>query len=81
MFYINGYSNGEMALTAGTATLNMTLGFPGVYAITAQYNGDSENLGSTSAGINQAVTGSTIIEVSGQTSVISHSVNVTATIP
>jgi hypothetical protein len=79
-FYANGGWIGQSSLTAGTATLNTTLPFSGIYSITAQYAGDSNNLTSTSAGVSESVTGSTAMQVNGQTSTLFHTVNVTVTI-
>ena len=79
-FYANGSWYGQANLTAGTATLNTSLAFPGVYSITAQYAGDSSNLPSTSPGVREAVTGTTVMQVNAQTSTLFHSVNVTVTL-
>jgi hypothetical protein len=79
-YYANGGWMGQSSLTAGTATLNTTLPFAGIWSITAQYAGDSNNLTSTSPGVGESVTGSTVMQVNGQTSTLFHSVNVTVTI-
>jgi hypothetical protein len=79
-FYANGGWIGQSSLTTGTATLNTTLPFAGIYSITAQYAGDSNNLTSTSPGVGESVTGSTVMQVNGQTSTLFHSVSVTVTI-
>ena len=79
-FYANGSWIGASTLAAGTATLNTTLPFPGVYSITAQYAGDLNNLTSTSLGVGESVTGGTVMQVNGQTSTLFHSANVTVTI-
>jgi hypothetical protein len=79
-FYANGAGIGSAPLTAGTATLNATIAFPGLYSITAYYAGDGGNLASTSMGIGEAITGSTVMQVNGQTSTLSHSANVTVTL-
>ncbi len=79
-FYANGNWLGSSNLTAGTATLSTSLVFPGIYSVTAQYVGDSNNLASTSSGVSQAITGSTLMQVNGQTSTLFHSVNVTVTL-
>jgi hypothetical protein len=79
-FYANGGWIGQSSLSAGTATLNTTLPFAGIYSITAQYGGDAKNLASTSPGVSEAVTGSTVFQVNGQTSTLFHSVNVTVTL-
>jgi len=79
-FYANGSWYGQANLTAGTASLNTSLAFPGVYSVTAQYAGDSSNLPSTSPGVGEAVTGTTVMQVNAQTSTLFHSVNVTVTL-
>src|SRR5229473_145412 len=79
-FYANGGWIGQSSLTAGTATLNTTLPFAGIYSITAQYAGDANNLTSTSPGVSESVTGSTVMQVNGQTSIVFHSVNLTVTL-
>ncbi len=79
-FYASGSWIGQSTLTAGTATLNTTLPFPGIYSITAQYAGDFNNLTSTSSGVGESVTGSTVMQVNAQTSTLFHSVNVTVTL-
>jgi hypothetical protein len=79
-FYASGSWIGVSTLASGTTTLNTTLPFAGIYSITAQYAGDSNNLASTSAGVSESVTGSTVMQVNGQTSMLVHSVNVTVTL-
>ena len=76
-FYANGGWIGTAPLAAGTASLNATFPFPGIFSVTAQYSGDSNNLSSTSPGVSESVTGSTVMQLSGQTSSLVHSVNVT----
>ncbi len=80
-FYLNGSYYGAAGLTAGTASLTTTVTGPGIYSLTAQYQGDSQNLPSTSAGVSQAVTGSTILLINGQTlNAIFHSDDVTVSL-
>jgi hypothetical protein len=79
-FYANGSWYGQANLTAGTASLNTSLASPGVYSVTAQYAGDSSNLPSTSPGVSEAVTGTTVMQVNAQTSTLFHSINVTVTL-
>jgi subtilase family serine protease len=79
-FYTNGSWIGSSNLTAGTATLSASLALPGLYSITAQYTGDLNNLASTSPGASEAITGSSVFQVNGQTSTLFHSVNVTVTL-
>jgi hypothetical protein len=79
-FISNAGVLGTANLVNGAATLNTTLAYVGTYSISAQYNGDSKNLISTSPNLNETVTGSTVFQVSGQTSTLFHAVNVTATV-
>jgi len=79
-FYASGSWIGASTLAAGTATLSTSLPFPGIYSITAQYAGDSNNLNSTSPGVGESITGSTVMQVNAQTSTLFHSVNVTVTL-
>jgi len=79
-FYLNGSWYGLGNIVAGTATLSTAIATPGVYSLTAQYAGDSQNSASTSAAVSQAVTGSTVMQVNGQTNTISHSDSVTVTL-
>jgi hypothetical protein len=79
-FYAAGSWIGQANLSAGTAVLNTSLAFPGVYSITAQYAGDPNNLASTSPGVSAGVTGTTVMQVNAQTSNLFHSVNVTVTL-
>ena len=79
-FYANGGWIGTAPLSGGTASLNTTFPFPGIFSVTAQYSGDSTNLNSTSPGVNESVTGSTVMQLSGQTGSLVHSVNVTVTV-
>jgi hypothetical protein len=79
-FYANGSWFGQSNVIQGVATLNTMLTSPGVYSITAQYLGDANNNGSTSAGVSEGITGSTIMQINGQTSTLFHSANVTVTL-
>src|SRR6266446_2983138 len=79
-FYANNSWLGSSNLSAGGANLNTSIVYPGIYSVSAQYLGDSNNLSSTSAGASQAVTGSTLMQVNAQTSTLFHSVNVTVTL-
>ncbi len=79
-FYANNSWLGSSNLSAGGATLNTSIAYPGIYSVSAQYLGDSNNLSSTSAGASQAVTGSILMQVNAQTSTLFHSVNVTVTL-
>jgi trimeric autotransporter adhesin len=80
IFFANGSSYGTANLVGNTATLTTSIATPGIYTITAQYQGDFANNPSTSSGVNQAVTGSTIVSVEGQTNTLVHFANVTVTL-
>jgi hypothetical protein len=58
---------GQVPLINGAATVSTEFGNPGIWAITAQYVGDGRNQPSTSAVLNQGVTGSLSSVVQGQT--------------
>jgi hypothetical protein len=79
-FYLSGSWYGQASLATGTATLQTSVAFPGIFALTASYSGDSSNFASSSAPVNQLVTGTTVFDVQGQTSTLFHFVNVTATV-
>jgi hypothetical protein len=79
-FYANGSWFGQASLIQGVATLNTSLPFPGVYSITAQYSGDGNNVASTSTGVSEGITGTTVMQINGQTSAVFHSANVTVTL-
>jgi hypothetical protein len=71
---------GSANLNGNTASLATTIPFPGIYTVTALYSGDTLNNPSTSAGLAQGVTGSTVIDIEGQTSTLTHFANVTVAI-
>jgi subtilase family serine protease len=79
-FYANGGWIGTSNLTAGTTTLSATLPFAGLYSVNAQYLGDARNETSTSANVAEAVTGTTVFQVNGQTGSQFHSANVVVTL-
>jgi subtilase family serine protease len=79
-FYLNGSWYGQGNLMNGAATLTTSIASPGVYGLTAAYNGDSSHSGSASSAVNQTVNGSTVMQVNGQTSTLFHSSNVTVTL-
>jgi hypothetical protein len=79
-FYLNGSWFGQANLVAGTATISASPTFPGIYALTATYNGDPSNNSSTSAPVNQVITGSTSIQLNAQTASLFHFSNVTVTV-
>jgi hypothetical protein len=65
---------------AGTATISVSPTLPGIYALTATYNGDPSNNSSTSAPVNQVITGSTSIQLNAQTASLFHFSNVAVTV-
>lgn len=79
-FYLSGGYYGSAYLVAGSASVTASPAIPGIYSLIAQYAGDANNLGSTSAGVSQAVTGTTIMQVNAQTGTLFHSTNVTVTL-
>ena len=60
-------------LVAGTAsyTLDFTM-LPGIYAISAQYSGDTSNLASQSGASTEVITGETLVNIAGQTGTLVH---------
>jgi len=79
-FYLSGGYYGSAYLVAGSASVTASPAIPGIYSLIAQYAGDANNLGSTSAGVSQAVTGTTIMQVNAQTGTLFHSTSVTVTL-
>jgi subtilase family serine protease len=82
---VNFAANGNLTLgsanlVGNTASLTTTIPFPGIYTVVALYSGDTLNNPSTSAGLAQGVTGTTVMDVEGQTSTLTHFTNVTITI-
>jgi hypothetical protein len=80
------YPNG-VPVVNGVASYTVNVGsgglqFPvGTYSITAQYNGDSNNLPSqTTTGVNEVFTGATLLTVRGQTGSLSHDTNISVTL-
>jgi hypothetical protein len=78
-FFLGTWAN-EVNLVAGSATATTSPTYPGVFALTAIYNGDASNSGSTSPPVTQVVTGSTVMQVTASTSTLYHSANVTVTL-
>jgi hypothetical protein len=76
-FYANGNWIGNSNLLAGSAALNTSFSFPGIYSISAHYAGNTNNLASASSPASEAITGTTIFQVSGTTGALFHSVDVT----
>jgi large repetitive protein len=79
-FFLSGSYYGEGTLSQGAATLTTTVSFPGVYTLTATYSGDSNHLASAASGVAQAVTGSTVLQINGQTGPLTHSAYITVTL-
>jgi hypothetical protein len=82
---VNFVANGNLTLgsanlTGNTASLTTTIPFPGIYTVVALYSGDTLNNPSTSTGLAEGVTGSTVMDVEGQTSTLTHFTNVPVTI-
>jgi Pro-kumamolisin, activation domain/Bacterial Ig-like domain (group 3) len=78
-FFLGTWSD-EVNLIAGSATATTSPTYPGIFAVTATYNGDASNGGSTSPPVTQFVTGSTVMQVTASTSTLYHSANVTVTL-
>jgi len=58
-FYSGSQSLGSAPLSANVASLTTSFATAGTYSITAQYNGDSNNIGSTSAPLSEKIIAST----------------------
>jgi len=80
IFLLAGSYFGSANLVGNSATLTTQVALPGIYALSAQYSGDSLNQSSTAIGQNLSVTGSTQVQIQGQTSNVTHFVNVTVTL-
>jgi large repetitive protein len=77
--YDNGQALGGPAnVSAGIATFSSMSLPPGVHNLTAQYLGNTQILGSTSAPIAQIITGSVSLQISGAASGISQTADFTA---
>jgi hypothetical protein len=79
-FYLNGSFYGSGNLVGNSAAVTAPIASPGIYILTAQYSGDALNDPSASSGVNEAVTGSTVMDITGQTSTLVHIANVTVTL-
>jgi hypothetical protein len=79
-FYLSGSSLGQGVLSGGIATLTTSIAMPGIYTVAAAYDGDAQNNASTSPTINQTVTGSTQLQIFGQTGILYESTSVTVTV-
>jgi hypothetical protein len=64
-------SNGQAQMGSGD------LDTIGVHQFTARYNGDPRNLSSTSAGLSQTITGTTLVIITGSTGSDSHALSAT----
>ena len=58
-FLVGSQSLGSASLSGHVATLTTSFATPGTYSITAQYNGDSNNTGSTSAAVSEKILAAT----------------------
>ncbi len=68
-FFANGGQVGNTTLAPdGTASTTINLVAPGIYTLTASYEGDALNLASTSAGVSELMTGTGTVFVNGQLS-------------
>lgn len=76
-FYFSGTWVGTTPVLGGTATLNTSVPSPGIYALSATYNGDLQTLRSTSSNLTEYVTGSSTVTITGQTASLIHQANVT----
>lgn len=79
-FYVNGNFYASATMQGNTASLSTLLSTPGIYMVYAKYDGDANNLTSKSSNVGQAVTGPISVQVNGQTSTVTHSVNLAVTI-
>ena len=71
--------SGTNSLVGGTASFQLTAS-PGTCAFTANYGGDSNNLGSSSGTLNIVFTGSTNLTIYGTTGPDTHEIEVPVTI-
>jgi hypothetical protein len=79
-FFLNGSYYGDGTLAQGVASFTTTVTFPGIYTLTATYQGDSSHLGSNAPGVPESVTGSTLLQVNAQTGPLAHGANVIVTL-
>jgi len=71
---------GQANLVGDTATLTSNAPFPGLYQVTATYNGDASHASSTSAPAQEGITGTTSAVVTAQTGSLTHVATVTMTL-
>lgn len=64
-------------LVAGKATFVLPYNGVGIFPYSAKYNGDTQNLTSSSSRLNEVYTGSTQVYLQGQTSTLTHQTTVT----
>jgi hypothetical protein len=69
-----------VAVVNGTAQMQLSVPFFGLYSITATYSGDATNLQSKSSAASLTVTGSAVVLVTGSTGALTHTSNVLLTI-
>jgi hypothetical protein len=79
LFFL-GPASAQAPLISGTATATISPWIVGIFTLTATYTGDATNSGSTSAPVNEAVTGNTVMTVTGVTGTLYHTTNVTVTL-
>jgi Na+-driven multidrug efflux pump len=74
VFFLDGGAQITGAqVSNGIATSTINFLSVGTHIITAQYTGDTNNQASTTQGsLNQVITGTTLINISGTTSTITH---------
>lgn len=80
IFLLAGSYIGSTNLVGNSATLTTQVALPGIYSLSAQYSGDSLNQASTATGQNLSVSGSTQVQIQGQTSNVTHFASVTVTL-
>jgi len=81
-FMAGAQNLGSAALSGNVASLTTSFATAGTYAITAQYNGDSNNTGSTSAALSEKIIASTTTTLTSSLnpSVVAQAVTFTATV-
>ena len=82
VFTAGSQTLGTVALSGNVATLTSSFATAGTYSITAQYNGDSNNLGSTSPSLSEKILASTATAVASSLnpSTLGQAVTFTATV-
>jgi Bacterial Ig-like domain (group 3)/FG-GAP-like repeat len=82
VFVAGSQTLGAVALGGNVATLTTSFANAGTYSITAQYNGDSNNIGSASASVSEKILASTATSLASSLnpSVVGQAVTFTATV-